>query len=49
NLTLGLGFVRSSPLHGVAFDIAGKGRADPSSMIESIKLAIKCAQNLKKA
>ena len=49
NLTLGLGFVRSSPLHGVAFDIAGKGRADPSSMIESIKLAIKCSQNLKKA
>ena len=39
NLTLGLPFVRTSPDHGTAFDIAGKGAADPSSMIEAIRLA----------
>ena len=39
NLTIGLPFVRTSPDHGTAFDIAGKGKADPSSMIEAIKLA----------
>ena len=39
NLTLGLPFVRTSPDHGTAFDIAGKGIADPTSMIEAIKLA----------
>jgi len=39
NLTLGLPFVRTSPDHGTAFDIAGKGIANPSSMIEAIKLA----------
>jgi len=39
NLTLGLPFVRTSPDHGTAFDIAGRGKADPSSMIEAIKLA----------
>ncbi len=39
NVTLGLPFVRSSPCHGTAFDIAGKGVADPQSMIEAIKLA----------
>lgn len=39
-VTLGLPFIRTSPCHGVAFDIAGKGIANPSSMIESIKLAI---------
>ncbi len=39
NLTLGLPFVRTSPDHGTAFDIAGKGVADPSSMIEAIRLA----------
>jgi len=38
NLTLGLPFVRTSPDHGTAFDIAGKGAADPSSMIEAIAL-----------
>jgi 4-hydroxythreonine-4-phosphate dehydrogenase len=41
NLTLGLPFVRTSPDHGTAFDIAGKGKADPSSMIEAISLAAK--------
>lgn len=41
NVTLGLPFIRTSPDHGTAFDIAGKGKADPSSMIEAISLAIK--------
>ncbi len=39
NLTLGLPFVRTSPDHGTAFDIAGKGIADPASMKEAILLA----------
>ena len=39
NITLGLPFVRTSPDHGVAFDIAGSGRADPSSLIAAIALA----------
>ena len=41
NLTLGLPFVRTSPDHGTAFDIAGKGIADPRSMTEAIRLAFK--------
>src|SRR4029078_10557212 len=39
NVTLGLPFVRTSPDHGTAFDIAGKGTADPSSLVASISLA----------
>lgn len=39
NVTLGLPFVRTSPDHGTAFDIAGKGVADHTSMIAAIKLA----------
>ncbi|MCI0747307.1 MAG: 4-hydroxythreonine-4-phosphate dehydrogenase PdxA [Verrucomicrobia subdivision 3 bacterium] len=39
NWTLGLPFVRTSPDHGTAYDIAGKGIADPSSMIAAIQLA----------
>lgn len=39
NLTIGLPFVRTSPDHGTAFDIAGKGVADPGSMMEALKLA----------
>lgn len=39
NVTLGLPFFRASPDHGVAFDIAGQGVADPTSLIEAIKLA----------
>lgn len=39
NVTLGLPFIRTSPDHGTAFDIAGKGVANPQSMIEAIKLA----------
>jgi len=36
NVTLGLPFVRTSPDHGTAFDIAGTGRADPASLVEAI-------------
>jgi 4-hydroxythreonine-4-phosphate dehydrogenase len=39
NVTLGLPIVRTSVDHGTAFDIAGKGVADPSSMIEAVVLA----------
>ncbi|MEC7300593.1 MAG: 4-hydroxythreonine-4-phosphate dehydrogenase PdxA, partial [Pseudomonadota bacterium] len=39
NVTLGLPFVRTSPDHGTAFDIAGKGVADASSMIAAITMA----------
>lgn len=39
NVTLGLPFVRTSPDHGTAYDIAGSGAADPSSLIEAIRLA----------
>jgi 4-hydroxythreonine-4-phosphate dehydrogenase len=39
NVTLGLPFVRTSPDHGTAFDIAGTGRADPTSLIAAIRLA----------
>ena len=39
NVTLGLPFVRTSPDHGTAFDIAGQGKADPSSMLEAIQTA----------
>ncbi len=39
NVTLGLPFVRSSPDHGTAYDIAGKGRADPSSMRAAMVMA----------
>jgi len=51
NLTLGLPFVRTSCLHGTAFDIAERSArlADPSSLIAAIKSAVKCTQNLRKA
>jgi 4-hydroxythreonine-4-phosphate dehydrogenase len=39
NVTLGLPLVRTSPDHGTAFDIAGSGKADPSSLIAAIRLA----------
>jgi 4-hydroxythreonine-4-phosphate dehydrogenase len=44
NTTLGLPFIRTSPDHGTAFDIAGQGIADPSSTIAAIDLAIDLAQ-----
>lgn len=48
NLTLGLNFIRTSPLHGTAFDIAGTNLANPNALIAAIKLAARCTANLKK-
>lgn len=44
NWTLGLPFIRTSPDHGTAYDIAGKGVANPSSMIAAIRLAKQLAR-----
>ncbi len=43
NVTLGLPFIRTSPDHGTAFDIAGRGIANPSSMVEAIRMAHRMA------
>jgi 4-hydroxythreonine-4-phosphate dehydrogenase len=43
NVTLGLPIVRTSVDHGTAFDIAGRGVADASSLIEAVKLAVRLA------
>jgi len=45
NWTLGLPFIRTSPDHGTAYDIAGRGRANPSSMRAAIRLARQLARN----
>jgi 4-hydroxythreonine-4-phosphate dehydrogenase len=45
NWTLGLPFIRTSPDHGTAYDIAGKGIANPSSMIAAIRLAKQLVKN----
>ncbi|MEM6835766.1 MAG: 4-hydroxythreonine-4-phosphate dehydrogenase PdxA [Cyanobacteria bacterium P01_C01_bin.120] len=47
NTTIGLPFVRTSPDHGTAFDIAGQGKARPDSMIAAIELAIALVQQRK--
>jgi 4-phospho-D-threonate 3-dehydrogenase / 4-phospho-D-erythronate 3-dehydrogenase len=47
NWTLGLPFIRTSPDHGTAYDIAGKGIANPSSMIAAIRLAKQLTKNRK--
>lgn len=44
NVTLGLPFVRTSPDHGTAFDLAGTGRANPASMLAAIRLAAKLVE-----
>jgi 4-hydroxythreonine-4-phosphate dehydrogenase len=44
NVTLGLPFVRTSPDHGTAFDIAGTGKANPESLVEALRLAARMAQ-----
>ena len=44
NWTLGLPFIRTSPDHGTAYDIAGKSIANPSSMIAAIRLAKQLAK-----
>ena len=46
NVTIGLPFVRTSPDHGTAFDIAGRGVADPSSMVAAVGLAGRLAGRL---
>ena len=45
NVTLGLELVRTSPDHGTAFDIAGQGVADPTSLVAAIELAARIAHN----
>jgi 4-hydroxythreonine-4-phosphate dehydrogenase len=45
NWTLGLPFIRTSPDHGTAYDIAGQGKANPSSMLAAIRLAKQLARN----
>jgi 4-hydroxythreonine-4-phosphate dehydrogenase len=45
NVTLGLPIIRTSVDHGTAFDIAGKGVADPSSLIEAIRLAVRLSSS----
>jgi 4-hydroxythreonine-4-phosphate dehydrogenase len=47
NYTAGLPIVRTSPDHGTAFDIAGRGAANPSSMIEAFNYAVKIVKNRK--
>jgi 4-hydroxythreonine-4-phosphate dehydrogenase len=44
NVTLGLPIVRTSPDHGTAFDIAGKGLADPGAMIAALRMASAMAE-----
>lgn len=45
NVTLGLPVIRTSPDHGTAFDIAGRNRANPGSMIAALRLAIRLARS----
>lgn len=51
NVTLGLPFIRTSPLHGTAFDLAkkGLGLANPDSLIEAIKVAAQCFSSFRHA
>lgn len=49
NFTAGLPIVRTSPDHGTAFDIAGRGEADPSSMREALELALEIVRRRKNA
>ncbi|KYK26435.1 hypothetical protein AYK26_07515 [Euryarchaeota archaeon SM23-78] len=48
NVTFGLPIIRTSPDHGVAFGKAGKGTADPTSMISAIEIAVTLAKNRRK-
>ncbi len=45
NVTLGLSFIRTSPDHGTALDIAGSGRADPASLIAALRMAAELARH----
>jgi len=49
NVTLGLPFVRTSPDHGTAFDIAGTGGADPTSLVAALRLAARLVESSSKA
>ena len=49
NITLGLSYVRTSPDHGTALDIAGRGRADPSSLVAALRMAAAIAQHRDRA
>jgi 4-hydroxythreonine-4-phosphate dehydrogenase len=49
NITLGLPIVRTSPDHGTAFDIAGRGRAEPTAMLAALRMAAACAGRLAEA
>ncbi len=49
NVTLGLPFIRTSVDHGTALDLAGSGRADPSSLIAAARMAINLVQRAKRA
>jgi 4-hydroxythreonine-4-phosphate dehydrogenase len=49
NVTLGLPIVRTSVDHGTAYEIAGKGQADPSSLKSAIRMAAQMAENRKNA
>ena len=49
SLTLGMPILRTSVDHGTAFDIAGKGKASPVSMVEAIRLAALYAYSFKRA
>jgi len=47
NVTLGLPFVRTSPDHGTAFDIAGRGTADPASLLAAVQMARRLAASVR--
>jgi 4-hydroxythreonine-4-phosphate dehydrogenase len=47
NFTAGLSFVRTSPDHGTAFNLAGKNRANPKSLVNAIKQAFIISENRK--
>jgi len=47
NVTVGLPIIRTSVDHGTAYDIAGKGLADPSSLLEAVKLAAQISKHQK--
>ncbi len=49
NITLGLPFIRTSPDHGTAYDIAGTGQADPSSLIEALNTAAEMSERRARA
>ena len=49
NVTVGLPIIRTSVDHGTAYDIAGKGCADPASLLEAVKLAAKMTAYRKSA